>query len=37
VAAPSPAGAVGNLEDRTDMIQLEVGGVYRNTYTITCK
>ena len=35
VAAPSRAGAVANLEDRTDMIQLEPAGVYRNTYTIT--
>ena len=37
VAAPSRAGAVANLEDRSDMIQLEPSGVYRNTYTITFK
>lgn len=37
VQSPSPAGAVASLEDKPDMVHLEVGGVYRNTYVITCQ
>ncbi len=37
VQSPSPAGAVENLEDKSAMICLNPGELYRNTYTITCK
>ena len=37
VAAPARAGVVADLTERADLIQLEPAGVYRNTYTITCK
>ena len=37
VQSPSRAGEVADLLTKADMIHLEPGAVYRNTYTITCK
>lgn len=37
VQSPSRAGEVSNIEDKADMICLNPGETYRNTYTITCK
>ena len=37
VQSPSRAGEIADITEKADMIQLEPGEGYRNTYTITCK
>lgn len=37
VQSPSRAGEVADITDKADMIHLEAGEAYRNTYVITCK
>ena len=37
VASPSPVGAMEDLMEKADMIHLNPGETYRNTYVITLK
>lgn len=37
VASPSPVGGLEDIMEKADMIHLEPGQIYRNTYTITLK